>query len=302
LPDVLWISSLRVAGNVQVVDGHSIYPRMVSADGEMKLQLGDLILIRKTKYRLLAIVLDKRGVTKLLAVRDDHLEQKPQLLSAATCQLLPSDDANLDVLTSCLQTWINTKLKLTQKEGSCTKPIPKENPKQRARREHRRPQPYEEPVTTGSLKRKADASVKPAKKLRVGLNEIYPKTTNLPSSPLHDGAKTMTTPGTTESTALLPPLATHHLAVTPTLEFGSSPPTLSLQLSLHKRSLQDLQNDMIRNEIHAHEQLQQFQLNAHEERQRILHMVEEQRARALQDEQLLLQSILLHPTNEPHFI
>ena len=29
---------------------------------------------------------------------------------------------------------------------------------------------------------------------------------------------------------------------------------------------------------------------------------EEQRARALQDEQLLLQSILLHPTNEPHFI
>lgn len=50
---------------------------------------------------------------------------------------------------------------------------------------------------------------------------------------------------------------------------------------------------MIRNEIHAHEQLQQFQLNAHEERQRILHMVEEQRARALQDEQLLLQSILL---------
>lgn len=72
--------------------------------------------------------------------------------------------------------------------------------------------PYKEPVTTGSLKRKADASVKPAKKPRVGLNEIYPKTTNLPSSPLHDGAKTMTTPGTIESAAPLPPSATHHLA------------------------------------------------------------------------------------------
>lgn len=297
---MLWISSLRVAGNAQVVDDHSIYPRMVSADGEMKLQLGDLILIRKTKYRLLAIVIDKKGVTKLLVVRDDHLEQKPQLLSAATCQLLPSDDANLGVLTSCLQTWINTKLKPTQKERSCTKPIPKENPKQRVRREHHKPQPYEEPVTTRSLKRKADASVKPAKKPRVGSNE--PKPTNLPSSPPHDSAKTTTTPGTTESTAPLPSLAKHSPAVAPTLELGSSSPTLSLQLSLHKRSLQDLQNDMIRNEIHAHEQLQQYQLNAHEERQRILHILEEQRACALQDEQLLLRSVLLQTTNEPHFI
>lgn len=56
----------------------------------------------------------------------------------------------------------------------------------------------------------------------------------------------------------------------------------------HKRLLQDLQNDMIRNELHAHKQLSSTNW-MHMKRQRILHMLKE-RARALQDEQLILQS------------
>ncbi len=235
---------------------HLLYPRLVSPNGVVALQIGYIIKHRKKNYTTLALLEDRKG-PKLLAVASSNYKSQPKVLSLGSCQVVSTDPSELSTVTDCLQQWMDE-----HKENCIVKASPGVKKLERKRR---RTQPFDEQATKPKAKHKpAMVQERPKKKIKLVQG---PSVEDLPAEPVL--LKTLHIPRTVDPTP------------TPSLHAVSMTSQLALRLSLEKRELQQVQHQILQNELHSQA-----------EHERIQQQINEQRLRSLENEQLLLQAVL----------
>ncbi len=243
-----------------IVGPYTLYPRLESAEHQVQLQLGHTVRHCKKKYTALALVKDKRGTIRLLAIATSNYNTKPKLLSLGSCTVLESNPSALPKVTECLQRWIDEQM---------GHQIVKVSPLAKPQRKRRRMELFDE-------------DTQPAKKHK-------PKsvTKKVPTAQKAQVVKTMLA-GTVEDLPeqMQPVHASTPLSQGISLQWPTASSTnLSLRLQLEEREIRLMQHQLISNELHSHE-----------ERERILQQLNDQRLRNLENQQMLLQALLYNST------